>query len=159
MAGGGYRLMILLLFLGFLGDARGEDTYTLTLAFQRMHCDECKREAEATVKRLPGFVAVSFAETSAVVTLADKSPVPAVGGLPKDMGYRGSHLTIQGTVSCSGEKATLVAKGSGATLQLTGEKLGELRKKLGGKNRFQVSGALLGKSVQLESFQPAEWKD
>ena len=53
----------------------------------------------------------------------------------------------------------MVAKGSGATLQLAGEKLGELRKKLGGKNRFQVSGALAGKSLQLESFQTAEWKD
>jgi hypothetical protein len=151
--------MILLLILGLLGDVRGDDTYTLTLAFQRMHCDECKREAEATVKRLPGFVAVTFAETSAVVILADKSPVPAVGGLPKDMGYRGSHLAIQGTVSCTGDKATLVAKGSGTTLQLAGDKLGELKKKLGGKNRFQVTGALTGKSLLLESFQPAEWKD
>ena len=56
--------MILLLILGFLGDVRGDDTYTLTLAFQRIHCDECKREAEATCKRLPGFVAVTFAETA-----------------------------------------------------------------------------------------------
>ncbi len=151
--------MILLLALGLLGGGRGEDTYTLTLTFQRIHCDECKREAEAAVKRLPGFVAVSFAETSAVVTLADKAPVPAVGGLPKDMGFRGSHLSIQGTVTCSGEKATIVAKGSGSTLQLVGDKLPELRKKLGGRNRFQVSGALAGKSLQLESFQPAEWKD
>ena len=59
----------------------------------------------------------------------------------------------------SGDKATLVAKGSGTTLQLTGDKLAELRKKLGGKNRFQVTGALAGKSLQLESFQTAEWKD
>jgi len=124
-----------------------------------MHCDECKREAEATVKRLPGFVAVTFAETAAVVIITDKSPVPAVGGLPKDMGYRGSHLTIHGTVSCTGDKATLVAKGSGMTLQLTGDKLADLKKKIGGKNRFQVSGALTGKSLQLESFNPADWKD
>jgi hypothetical protein len=151
--------MILLVALGLLGNTRGDDTYTLTLAFQRMHCDECKREAEATVKRLPGFVAVTFAETAAVVILADKSPVPAVGGLPKDMGYRGSHLTIQGTVSCTGDKATLVAKGSGTTLALTGDKIADLKKKLGGKNRFQLSGALAGKSLQLESFQTAEWKD
>jgi len=151
--------MILLLILGLLGTSGGDDTYTLTLTFQRMHCDECKREAEAAVRRFPGFVGVTFAETAAVVILADKSPLPAVGGLPKDMGYRGSHLTIHGTVSCTGEKATLVAKGSGTTLQLTGDKLGELRKKLGGKNRFQVSGSLAGKSLQLESFQPAEWKD
>jgi len=151
--------MILLLALGLLGSARGDDTYTLTLTFQRMHCDECKREAEAAVKRLPGFVSVTFADTSAVVLLADKSPVPTVGGLPKDMGYRGSHLTIHGTVTCSGEKATIVAKGSGTTLQLAGDKVADLKKKLGGKNRFQVSGGLNGKSLQLESFQAADWKD
>src|SRR5882672_7699632 len=142
-----------------MGGVKGEDTYTLTLAFQRMHCDECKREAEAAVKRLPGFVAVTFAETAAVVLIADKSPVPAVGGLPKDMGYRGCHLTILGTVSCTGDKATLVAKGSGCTLSVTGDKLAELKKKLGGKNRFQVNGTLTGKTLSLESFQPAEWKD
>jgi copper chaperone CopZ len=151
--------MVLLLVLGLLGDVRGDDTYTLTLAFQRMHCDECKREAEATVKRLPGFVAVTFAETSAVVLMADKSPVPAVGGLPKDMGYRGCHLTILGTVNFSGDKATLVAKGSGCTLSLAGDKLAELKKKVGGKNRFQVTGALAGKSLQVDSFQATEWKD
>ena len=95
--------MILLCLLGMLAPVTGDDTYTLTLVFQRMHCEECKREAEATVKRLPGFVAVNFQETAAVVVLADKSPVPAVAGLPKDMGYRGSHLTIHGTVSFSGD--------------------------------------------------------
>jgi hypothetical protein len=151
--------MILLCLFGMLTDVAADDTYTLTLVFQRMHCDECKRDAEATVKRLPGFAGVTFAETSAVVVISDKSPVPAVAGLPKDMGYRGAHLTIHGTVSFSGDKATLVAKGSGATISITGEKLGELKKKLGGKNRFQVTGALTGKSLVLESFQAADWKD
>jgi hypothetical protein len=151
--------MILLCLLGVLGGRSAEDTYTLTLVFQRMHCDECKREAEATVKRLPGFVGVTFAATSAVVLMGEKSPVPAVAGLPKDMGYLGTHLAIHGTVSFSGDKATLVAKGSGATLSLTGDKLAELKKKIGGKNRFQITGTLAGKSLALESFQAAEWKD
>src|SRR5438477_1480099 len=150
-------MILVLCLLSALGPVNADDTYTLALVFQRMHCDECKREAEATIKRLPGFVSVTFAETSAVVILGDKSPVPAVAGLPKDMGYRGASLTIHGTVSFSGEKATLVAKGSGTTLSLTGgEKLAELKKKLGGKNRFQVTGALAGKTVALESFQPAD---
>jgi hypothetical protein len=152
--------MILLLCLLGATAAVGDDTYAVTLHFQRMHCDECKREAEATVKRIPGFVSVTFAETAAVVLIGDKSPLPAVAGLPKDMGYKGSSLAIHGTVSFSGDKATLVAKGSGATLSLTGaEKLAELKKKLGGKNRFQVTGGLAGKSLQLESFQAADWKD
>jgi copper chaperone CopZ len=152
--------MILLCLLALLpGTATREDTYTLTLMFQRMHCDECKRDAEAAVKRLPGFVSVTFAETFAVVQMAEQSPVPMVTGLPKDMGYRGCHLTIQGTVNFSDDKATLVARGSGCTLSLAGGKLADLKKKLAGKHRFQVSGALSGKSLQVETFQPAEWKD
>jgi hypothetical protein len=111
------------------------------------------------VKKLPGFVGVTFLETAAVVILADKSPLPAVAGLPKDMGYRGAHLTIHGTVSFAGDKGTLVAKGSGATLALTGDKVADLKKKAGGKNRFQVTGSLNGKSLALESFQSADWKD
>lgn len=150
--------MILLCLLGALA-VGADDTYTLTLAFQKMHCDECKREAEASVKRIPGFVGVTFSETAAVVVISDKSPVPAVAGLPKDMGFRGATLSIRGTVSFTGEKATLVAKGSGATLSLAGDKVAELKKKLGGKNRFQVSGAHAGKSLTLDSFQPADWKD
>lgn len=153
--------MILLCLLGALGAAGvvGDDTYTLTLVFQKMHCDECKREAESTVKRLPGFVSVTFANTSAVVLLAEKSPVPTVVGLPKDMGYRASVLSIQGTVSFSGDKATLVAKGSGATLSLAGDKLADLKKKLGGKNRFQVTGGLTGKALSIDSFQTTDWKE
>jgi hypothetical protein len=151
--------MILLCLLTLAGPVAADDTYTVTLLFQRMHCDECKREAEATVKRIPGFVGVTFLETAAVVIVADKSPLPAVAGLPKDMGYRGAHLTIHGTVSFSGDKATLVAKGSGATLSLTGDKVADLKKKSGGKNRFQVTGGLAGKSLALESFQAADWKD
>jgi len=151
--------MILLCLLGVMSPVAADDTYTLTLVFQRMHCDECKREAEGTVKKLPGFVGVTFLETAAVVILADKSPLPAVAGLPKDMGYRGAHLTIHGTVSFAGDKGTLVAKGSGATLALTGDKVADLKKKAGGKNRFQVTGSLNGKSIALESFQSADWKD
>lgn len=158
-------MILLLCLLGLPAEASAkagaavEDTYTLTLVFTRMHCDECKREAEGAVKRMPGFVGVTFTETSAVVQIADKSPVPAVHGLPKDMGFKACQLSIQGTVSMLGDKATLVAKGSGATLTLAGDKVAELKKKLGGKNRFQVTGTMAGKALQLESFQPAEWKD
>ena len=39
-------MILLLCLLGAAGPATAEDTYTLTLIFQRMHCDECKRDAE-----------------------------------------------------------------------------------------------------------------
>jgi hypothetical protein len=107
--------MILLCLLGMLVPATGDDTYTLTLVFQRMHCEECKREAESTVKRLPGFVAVSFLETAAVVIIADKSPLPAVAGLPKDMGYRGARLAIPSSRRAAGRRSRSPARSSWAS--------------------------------------------
>src|SRR4026207_1635155 len=106
--------MILLCLLGVMSPVAADDTYTLTLVFQRMHCDECKREAEGTVKKLPGFVGVTVRGAAAVVILADKSPLPAVAGLPKDMGYRGAHLTIHGTVSFAGAHARRRRRGARA---------------------------------------------
>ncbi len=150
-----------LLAAAFLMAAQ-EEPYSVTLSFEKMHCDECKAELEATLKKLQGVRSVSIAEAAATLSIGDKSPVPAFNRLPKDLVLRQVTATLRGTVSFAGDKATLVAKGSGVTLALAGpaDKLGELKSKLGGKNRFLVTGALQGgKSLVLASFQPADWKD
>jgi len=137
-----------------------DDVNTLTLVFEKMHCDECKFEVEARAKKIPGFVSLSFADATAVVNVAEKSPPPAVGAFPKDLRLKSQTVKLRGTVNASGDKLTLVAKGSGATLALGGEKLDELKRALGGKNRFVLSGPLMGgKTLAVESFQPADWKD
>ncbi len=153
--------MILLWLLPALGAATADETYSVTLVFQTMHCNECKADVEAMARKLPGFASVTFAETSATIQLGEKAPVPTVSGIPKDMGFKGTRLSIRGTVSFSGDKATLVAKGSGTTFALSGgEKVGELKKQAGGKsNKFHVSGTLAGKALVVESFQLVEWKD
>lgn len=138
-----------------------EDATAVTLAFERIHCDECKSELEASVKKMPGFKSVSFSGGSAVVLFDEKSAVPVFNRLPKDLSLRSVTLAIRGTVSVAGDKATFVAR-SGATYSLAnGEKdvLAELKKKLGGKNRFQVTGTLAGGQIHLSAFQPADWKD
>lgn len=155
--------MILLALLPWLTAAQ-EDALTVTLAFERMHCDECKAELEASVKKLPGYKLVTIAGNAAVVVLDEKSPVPAFNRLPKDLSLRAVTISIRGTVSFSGDKATLVAR-SGATYALANpdkkaDPLGELKKKLGGKNRFQVTGALGGgHTIAITAFQSADWKD
>jgi copper chaperone CopZ len=138
-----------------------EDVNTLTLVFEKMHCDECKLEVEARVRKVPGFVSVTFLESTALVLVAEKAPPPVIGGLPKDLRLKAQQIQIRGTVNASGDKLTLVAKGSGATLALAGDKLAELKKALGGKNRFRLTGALAagGKTLTLDSFQAADWKD
>lgn len=137
-----------------------DDVNTLTLVFENMHCDECKFEVEARAKKIPGFVSLSFADATAVIHVAEKSPPPLVGAFPKDLRLKTQTVRLRGTVNASGDKLTLVAKGSGATLALGGDRLAELKKALGGKNRFLLSGPLRGeKTLAVESFQPADWKD
>ncbi len=142
-----------------------EDSFTVTLAFEKMHCGECKAEVEAILKKKPGFKSVSFTETSAMAAFDEKAAVPALAGFPKDLSLKAVRLSIRGTVSFAGDKATIVAKGSGAALALSNpspqaDRLAELRKSLGGKNRFRVSGLLAGgKRLLLEAFQPADWKE
>ena len=137
-----------------------EDVNTLTLVFEKMHCDECKFEVEARAKKIPGFASMTFADATAVILTAEKAPPPSVGAFPKDLRLKTQTIQIRGTVNASGDKLTLVAKGSGATLALGGEKLADLKKALGGKNRFRLTGPLMGgKTLNLESFQPADWKD
>ena len=70
-------------------------------------------------------------------------------------------------MSFSGERATLVARGSGVVLALRNpgkppkvDRVGELKKQLGGKNRFRIGGGLVdGRAVILESFAATDWKD
>jgi copper chaperone CopZ len=157
--------MILLALVSWLA-AVDEDAITVTLAFERMHCDECKSELEASVRKMQGFKGVSFLGSAVLVLFDEKQPVPAFNRLPKDLSLRAVTLAIRGTVSFAGEKATLVAR-SGSTYALANpdkskqDHLGDLKKKLGGKSRFTVSGTIGGdgKTILLQSFQAADWKD
>jgi copper chaperone CopZ len=134
-----------------------DDTYTLTLRYERMHCDECRLETEALLKRLPGAVSSTIGETSATVVVAEAATPAAPAGLPRDIGYKGAWIQVRGTAAAAGERLSFTAKGSGASLALAGPKLAELKAALGGKNRFRLSGRLEGKSLAVESFQAADW--
>lgn len=144
-----------------------EDTHKAVLVFESMHCDECRAEVEAILKKVKGFKSVVTAENRVTLVFEDKAPIPAFGRLPKDLQLKEVQVEITGTVSFSEKKATLVAKGSGEALALVNpekpereDRLEELRRKLGGKNRFLIRGALSGaKTVVLASFEPADWKD
>jgi hypothetical protein len=146
--------------LAVLAAVQAEDV-SVALVFEKMHCEECRLEVEAGVKRWTGFKSVATAGNVATVLLEEKAPVPPVGGFPKDLVLSAARITLRGVVSASGDKLTLVAKGSGAVLALApGDQALELKKALGGKNRFRLSGVLAGpKSLRVESFQAVDWKD
>ena len=145
---------------------RQDDSTSLALAFEKMHCAECKVELEAGVKKLPGFRSVQVAGATATLVLEDKAALPALNRFPKDLVLQSAGLRVRGTAVFVGDKASLVTRG-GVTLALANpekpgqDSLGGLKKaSAGGKNRFAVSGLLVGgKTLVVESFQAADWKD
>jgi hypothetical protein len=156
--------VILFALLPFLA-AVDEDAFTVTLGFERMHCDECKAELDAGLRKLPGVRLVSYLAGSAVLVFDEKQPVPLFNRFPKDLNLRTVTLSLRGTVGVSGDKVTLVAR-SGATFALVNpeksrDHVGDLRKKLGAKARFHVTGLLAadGKTISIQSFQATDWKD
>ena len=155
-------LLAVLPWIGLFDDG----TFTVTLSFERMHCDECKAELEASLKKMTGVRLVTLVDGSAVVVFDEKSSLPAFNRLPRDLSLRTITLAILGTASFSGEKATLVARSGSVYPLLNGARskadpLGELKKNLGAKGRFRVQGTIGagGRTIALETFEPTDWKD
>ncbi|MFN3486781.1 MAG: hypothetical protein ACK44W_15040 [Planctomycetota bacterium] len=144
-----------------------DDVYTVTLVLEKMHCEECRLELEAAIRRMQGCREITFTGNSVMVSFDERAPIPAFNRLPKDLSVRAVKVSLRGTVSFSGDKAALAAKGSGQALALVNPesppgdvRVAELRRRLGGRNRFRVSGTLVGgKAVVLETFEAADWKD
>ncbi len=153
--------------LAVLGQAAPEYVHKATLVFEAMHCDECRIEIEAVLKKVRGFKAVATEENRVILTFEEKAPIPAFSRVPKDLRLKEVTVEIAGTVSFSDKKSTLVARGSGEALSLVnpekpeaGDRLEGLRRALGGKNRFLIRGTLsAARTVVLGSFEPADWKD
>ncbi len=146
---------------------QGDDTFKVTLVFESMHCEECRVELESVLRRAKGFKSVEFRGKRVHVVFEDGVPPPTFDRLPRDLVRKEVLIEIRGTVSFSEEGATLLAKGSGAVVALVNpekpegaDRLAELRKRVGGKNRFLVRGTLVGaRTVVLDSFEPTDWKD
>jgi copper chaperone CopZ len=147
--------------------ARPDDVHTATLVFEAMHCDECRLEIEAVLRKVQGFKSVSTSENRVTLEFEDKAPVPSFTRIPRDLQLKEVVLEISGTVSFDGDKAALVARGSGEAISLVNpekpkpaDRLAELRREMGGKNRFRVRGPLAGaRKLVLDSFQRTDWKD
>ena len=143
-----------------------EDVFTVTLQFERLHCDECRAELETTLRKMAGVREVTLREDSVELHVEERCRVPDFARLPRQAGLKAITLTLRGTASFSGEKATFVAR-SGALHRLVNpegsgaDPVGDLRKRLGPKGRFQVTGTVGpdGKGIALKAFEPVDWKD
>lgn len=144
-----------------------EDPPKAILVFDAMHCDECRAEIEAILKKVQGFKSVATEENRVTLAFEDKAPLPSFTRIPRDLQLKEVILEISGTVSFEGEKATLVARGRGEAVSLVNpekpkpiDRLAELRREMAGKNRFRIRGPLAGaRKVILDSFQRTDWKD
>lgn len=159
------RVAILWGWLAVLGTAGG--THKAVLVFEEMHCEECRAEVEAVLRKVEGFKGVSTAGSRVTLELEDKAPIPSFGRFPPDLRLREILVEIAGTVVFTEEKATLVARGSGEAFSLVNpekpekeDPLGELRRRRGGKNRFLIRGTLSGRrTVVLAFFDTTDWED
>lgn len=152
---------------GLIMALSGGGTHRVVLVFEEMHCEECRTEVEAVLRRVEGFKSVTTVGNRVTLELEDKAPIPSLGRFPSDLRLREVEVEVAGTVVFSGEKATLVVRGSGEALSLVNpespekeDRLGELRRRLGGKNRFRIRGRLEGRrTVVLGSFEPTDWEE
>lgn len=141
-----------------------DETYTVTLTFQSMHCDSCKEELQANLESLKGVTSVRLGDKSAVV-LVEESTKFELGKLkpcaPRDMKLAAVLLKIRGIV---GADLKLTAKGSGMVFALADPPkkkiLDELKKALGGENQFWIEGAAVESAkIELSGFEKTAWKD
>lgn len=147
--------------------SRPDDVHTAVLVFEAMHCDECRLEIEAALRKVQGFKSVSTSENRVTLAFEEKAPIPSFTRIPRDLQLREVVLEVRGTVSFDGDKAAMMVKGSGEALSLVNsekagapDRLAELRREMGGKNRFRILGPLAGaRKVVLDSFQRTDWKD
>ena len=110
---------------------------------------------------------MAISKNDVTLKLLEKASVPGLDRLPKDLKLRSVTLKIRGTVLAKGAAFSLVAKGSGRTLSLANPKganavdqLAALKKQLGGKNRFIITGKLKGrKKIVISAIEKTDWKD
>lgn len=152
---------------------RLEETWTATIAVKSTHCDECEKRLDAQLKLIPGVkdVTIGADKAAVTVTIAEKHAVKLgtlKAAIPNDMKLQRIDVSIRGTVAAGGKGVSVTAKESNARYDLADRdpkagKVEELKKAMGGRNRFQISGEFVvvegRETILLEKFAVAEWKD
>ncbi|GEM_PF-5526257 len=147
--------------------AVGEDTYTVTLTFQTMHCESCREELTTALGRVPGKKSVALGDKSAVVQVEERSKFDLGRyrtASPRDMKLVSVRIRVRGKVSDTGGRVKVTTRGAAQVFDLRNPEkqdvLGEIRKQLGGDNKFFVEGvALAASALELLRFEKTTYED
>jgi len=148
----------------------------VTIGFEKMHCDECRTTAESQLKRAQGGVkTVAIDGETATVTIEEGTKLELSKlrkAIPTDLKIKSLGLCARGTVSAKGSLLNFQPRDTALEFQLANreerpksedDKVGALKKEMGGKNRYEVSGELREKDkvtqLVLTSYKKTDWKD
>jgi copper chaperone CopZ len=150
-----------------------DDVYTVTLAFESMHCDECKSALETNLKAgVKDVQKVAIEGETATVVVKDGG-APDLSKLrravPGDLKLKAVGVKARGTVATKGSDLVFTWKDTTQQVPLSNrdekpkqDRLSELRKEMGGKNRFEIAGELREKEriprLVVDSFAKTDWE-
>jgi copper chaperone CopZ len=149
-----------------------DDTWTIAVKVEAMHCDECKAGLEANLKAIKD-ARVETEGTTVTVTVPEKVRVGTktiAAALPSDLKLKSVTVTFRAVVTAKGERLDARAKDSGQTFALANlddrkkDAVGELKKSLKDPWKYVVTGELVERqrveTVLLSAVPTATtWKD
>ncbi len=152
-----------------------DDVLTVTLTFEKMHCDECKGTVEAQLRQTHKGAKVTVDGDTATLTIPEGTCLDLAKvhrALPSDLKLKAVGLRARGTVTAKGADLRFQPRNTATELPLANrdekpkakeDRLADLRKDLGGKNRFEITGELRekDKTTQLvvSSFKKTDWTE
>jgi copper chaperone CopZ len=171
-------MTICMLIAALLSVQEAEETYTVRITFEGMHCEECRKGTGSGLKAVPGVKSVSLDDSAGSATLQVSEEFGTRLSLlrkavPSDVKISSFDVVLRGTVHVKDDVATFRSRISRQKVHLRnheveGEKtvdhVGELKKQVaGGTSRFRISGFVKenkkGAFLSITSFQQTDWKD
>lgn len=144
-----------------------DETYSVTLTFQSMHCEECKVQLQECLEKIRGVKSVALGGNSATASVEEKTRFELTrfrSASPRDMKLKSVSLSVRGCVSESGGQFKVTTKGAGQVFSLVNpekrDPLSELKQQLGGANKFRIDGiAIEPTKVELNSFAKTDYDE
>lgn len=159
--------MTFLLTIVLVFSCGDDETYSVTLTFQSMHCEECKAQLQESLEKIGGVKSLALSGNSATAAVEEGAKFVLAkfrSASPRDMKLKSISLSVRGRVAESGGRFKVTTKSAGQVFDLVNpekrDPLSELKQQLGGANKFRIEGvALEATKVELQSFEKTEYDE